>query len=93
LIFRAIRIANRVLRNRTHLARHPAGQDFPALLFAEARAVEVAFDDEGDNVDDELVFVENGVDDDGDHGREEVAAEDFDHDHDEAAGLEDSAGK
>lgn len=53
--------------------------------------MEVTFYDEGDDVDDELVFVQDGVDDDGHHGGEEVAAEDFDDYDDEAAGLEDGA--
>jgi hypothetical protein len=53
--------------------------------------VEVAFADEGDDVGDEVVLVEDGVDDDRDDGGEEAFAEDFDNDDDEAAGLEDGA--
>jgi hypothetical protein len=53
--------------------------------------VEVALYDEGDNVDDELVFVENGVDNDRNHGSEEVPSEDFNYDDDKTTGLEDGA--
>ena len=53
--------------------------------------MEVTLDDEGDDVNNELVLVEDGVDDDRDHGSKEVAAENLDHDNDKAAGLEHGA--
>lgn len=87
----AVGVSNAVLSDGAHFTCHPAREDLAALLFAKARAVEVAFDDEGDNIDDKLVFVQDRVHDDGDHGSEEVAAENFDNDDNKAAGLEDSA--
>jgi hypothetical protein len=63
------------------------------LLLAEARAVEITFDDECDDVDDELVLVEDRVDDDWDHGGEEVAPEDLDDYNHKATGLEDGTVK
>ena len=40
------------------------------MLLAEAGAGEVTSVDKGDDVDDDLVLVEDGVDDDGDEGCE-----------------------
>lgn len=74
-----------------HLARDPGGEDLAALLFAEARAREVAAVDEGDNVDYDLMFIKDGVDNYGDDGGEVGLAANFDEDDYEAAGLEDSA--
>jgi hypothetical protein len=91
LVFGAVGVADAVLRNCAHLSGYPAGENLAALLFAETGAVEVAFDDESDDVDDELVLVQNGVDNDGDHRGEEVAAEDLDNNDDKAASLEHGA--
>lgn len=77
--------------DRAHFPCNPAGEDLAALFLAKAGAGEVTFGDEGDDVDDDLVLVEDGVDDDGDDGGEIGFADDFDEDDDEAAGLEDSA--
>lgn len=82
-------VADAVLRNRSHLSRHPTGQDLPSLLLAQTRTVKVSFVYKSDNVDDKLVFVENGVDNDGDHGGEEISAKDLDDNDDQAACLED----
>lgn len=70
---------------------NPSGKDFSALLLTKAGAGEVAARHEGDDVDDELMGIQNGVDDDGHDGGEEVFPEDFDENDNEAAGLEDGA--
>jgi hypothetical protein len=57
LVFGAVGVANRVLGDGAHLTGYPAREDLAALLLAETRAVEIAFDDEGDDVDNKLVFV------------------------------------
>lgn len=77
--------------DRAHFPCNPAGEDLAALFLAKAGAGEVTFGDEGDDIDDGLVLVEDGVDDDGDDGGEIGFADDFDQDDDETAGLEDGA--
>jgi hypothetical protein len=57
LVLGAVRVADAILCDCAHFAGYPAGEDLAALFLAEAGAVEVAFDDERDDVDDELVFV------------------------------------
>jgi hypothetical protein len=74
-----------------HFTGHPGGEDFPTLLFAEARAWEVALLDKGDNVDNDLVVIQDRIDDDGNDGGEIGFASNFHEDHDKATGLEDSA--
>lgn len=91
MVFRPIGIANAVLSNRSHLACNPTCENLAALFLAQAGAVEVTFDDEGDDIDDELVLVEDGVDNDRDHGGEKVAAENLNHNNDEATSLENCA--
>lgn len=51
--------------------------------------MEVAFDDEGDDVNDKLMLVENSIDNDRNHGRKEVATKDLHDNYDEAASLKD----
>jgi len=55
--------------------------------------VEVAFLYERYDIDDELMFVQDGVYDDGHHAGEEVATENFHDDNHEATCLEDRAGE
>lgn len=74
-----------------HLARHPPSQNLSSLLLAEARAREITPLDEGNNVDNNLVLVKDGVDDHG-HKRGQISfAADFDDDDDQTTGLENSA--
>lgn len=87
----AVHVLDGELGHSAHFAADPAGEDLAALFLAEAAAREVAAVDKGDDVDDDLVLVEDGVDDDGDDGGEVGLAGDFDEDDNEAAGLEDSA--
>lgn len=74
----------------SHLAGHPAGKDLASLLLAEAGSREVALLDEGDNVDDNLMLVENSVNNYG-YKRGQVSfAANLDDNDDETACLENS---
>ena len=83
------RVTDAKLGDSAQLAGHPGGEDFATLLLAKAGSGEIAFGDEGDNVEDDLVSVEDGIDDDGDDGGEVGFSEDFDKDDNETTGLED----
>ena len=78
---------------RSQFPGDPAGKDLAALLLAEARAGEVAFRDERNNVNDDLMLVQYSVDDDGDDGGKIGFSNNFDEDDDKAACLEDRATK
>lgn len=78
LAVRAVGVADAKLRDRVHLSRHPAGKDLAALLLAKTGPGEVALGDEGDDVNDDLMFVEDGIDDDGDDGGKVGLSHDFD---------------
>jgi len=87
----AVHILDGELGDGAQLTGDPAGEDLAALFLAETAAREVASADEGDDVDDDLVLVEDGVDDDGDERGEVGFAGYLDQDDDQAACLEDRA--
>ncbi len=72
----------------THFPGHPAGEDLASLFLAEARTREISFADKGDDVHDDLMFVEDGIDDYRDNGGEISFSHYFDQDYDKASGLE-----
>ena len=91
LAVRGLGVADAELGDSTEFPSYPRGENLAALFLAEAGAWEVAFGDKGDDVEDKLVLVEDGVDDDRDDGGEVGFSDDFDEDDDESAGLEDGA--
>ena len=82
LAISTICIADAKLRYRSQFSGDPAGKNLAALLLAEARAGEIAFRDECNNVNDDLMLVEYSVDNDGDDGGKICFPSDFDEDND-----------
>ena len=88
LAISAICIADAKLRYRSQFSGDPAGKNLAALLLAEARAGEIAFGDECNNVNDDLMLVEYSVDYDWNDGGKICFPSDFDEDNDQATCLE-----
>ncbi len=59
----SIWIADAELRDGAHLPANPVGKNSAALLLTQPRLRKVAKSHKGDDVEDELVFIEDGVDD------------------------------
>lgn len=86
-----IHVSNGELCEGTHLTGDPTSQNLAALLLAETRPREVALVNEGDDIDNDLMLVQDRVDNDWHHGTEVCLSCDLGQQNDETSSLEDGA--
>ena len=59
-----VKIPNGELSHCAHLACHPPCENLATLLLSKTRPREVTLVDKGNNIDNDLVFVQDSIDDD-----------------------------
>jgi hypothetical protein len=91
LAIRAIGVPNSKLRYRSHFARYPAREYFSTLLLPQAGAREVAFGNEGYDVNNDLMLIKDSIDNDRNNRGEVGFPHHFNKNDHKAAGLEDGA--